>query len=193
MKKEKPSKTASKPATPRNATKAHDERKFSVAQMEDLFGRLLQTIESHQLRSETLHSLLLSHFPSSRSNSRFREFEIENLAYVFLHRVFNRARDNDRIRELPTDWKHLVYHADSWRMQLYVKGRNLTASQVVRTMTANEMTRDQVAEDLAIPIEAVNESVEYVKANQELINFEAAFERLALIRKGYSDASKAVS
>ncbi len=79
-------------------------------------------------------------------------------------------------------WKHLVRRQHPWRRQLYIKGRNMTARQLIGSMEANQLDDLAVAADYHIPIEAVREAVAYVEANSELLTTEAEIERLMLKR-----------
>jgi hypothetical protein len=81
-------------------------------------------------------------------------------------------------------WQHLVRRAHPWRKQLYVKGRNLTARQLVGWMKANAVDADKAAADHQIPMEAVREALAYVKEHSELLAIEAEIERLMLQRGG---------
>ena len=54
-----------------------------------------------------------------------------------------------------TQWKYLEPRPDSWRKQLYMKGRKLTAFTVWSDMIVNEMTPEEVADSKDLPIAAV--------------------------------------
>jgi uncharacterized protein (DUF433 family) len=86
-------------------------------------------------------------------------------------------------RETPIQpWTQLVRRRHSWRKQLYVKGRNMTARQLVGWMTANRFDEQQAAADFHLPIEAVREAIAYVAQNRDLLETEAEIERLMLTR-----------
>lgn len=75
-------------------------------------------------------------------------------------------------------WAHLESRPHSWRVQLYVKGRNLTARQLIGSMLANGMSEEEAARDWDLPVEVVREAVAYVEANRELLAIESEIERL---------------
>jgi uncharacterized protein (DUF433 family) len=90
-------------------------------------------------------------------------------------------------REAPVPcWQHLVRRHHPWRQQLYIRGRNMTARQLVGSMKANQLDEEKTAADFHLPVEAVREAVAYVEANQELLETEAEIERLMLKRGGVS-------
>jgi uncharacterized protein (DUF433 family) len=72
----------------------------------------------------------------------------------------------------------LVSVPHPWRKQLTIKGRRLTAGQLVDAMEANDLDIEIAAEEFDLPPEAVVEAVDYVARNRELVVAEAAEERL---------------
>jgi hypothetical protein len=66
-------------------------------------------------------------------------------------------------------WRHLVRRRHPWRKQLYVKGRNLTARQLVGAMKANHFDEEKAAADYHLPVEAVREAMAYVEENKNLL------------------------
>jgi len=90
-------------------------------------------------------------------------------------------------------WKYLVRREHSWRMQLYIKGRRLTARQLIGSMLANGFTDEQSAEDYSLPVEAVREALAYVEQNKDLLATEAEIERLMLQRGGVARGPQPVS
>src|SRR6266478_2472586 len=66
-------------------------------------------------------------------------------------------------------WQHLVRRQHPWRTQLYVKGRNMTARQLVGSMKANQLDEEAAAADFRLPVEAVREALAYVESNRELL------------------------
>jgi uncharacterized protein (DUF433 family) len=88
-----------------------------------------------------------------------------------------------QMRESPVEpWTHLVRRHHPWRKQLYLQGRNLTARQLVGSMTANELAEDKAAANYQLPVEAIREAVAYVERNKELLETESEIERLMLKR-----------
>ncbi len=81
-------------------------------------------------------------------------------------------------------WTYLVERPGSWKRQLFVKGRRLTAAQVWLDMKANQMTQSEAAENCDLPREAVAEIVNYCENNAALLQMEADEERLFLSAHG---------
>ncbi|MCL5103772.1 MAG: hypothetical protein M1133_06615 [Armatimonadetes bacterium] len=82
------------------------------------------------------------------------------------------------------DWKYLIRRPNTWRRQLFVKGRKLLASDVWSDMIANNMTRQEIAEDWDLPLEAIDELIAYCEQNRALIAMEADEERRGLPAEG---------
>ena len=91
--------------------------------------------------------------------------------------------DRREMREAAVEpWQYLVRRQHPWRKQLYVKGRNMTARQLVGSMKANQLDEQAAAADNRVPVEAVREALAYVESNRELLETEAEIERLMLKR-----------
>lgn len=75
-------------------------------------------------------------------------------------------------------WRFLVRRQHPWRQQLYLKGRNLTARQLVGSIKANQLDDEKAAANYRLPIEAIREALAYVEKNGELLETEAEIERL---------------
>lgn len=71
----------------------------------------------------------------------------------------------------------LVALPHPWRKQLSIKGRRLTAGQLVDAMEASDLDVEAAAAEFDLPIEAVVEAVDYVARNRRLVLAEAAEER----------------
>ncbi len=98
------------------------------------------------------------------------------------------------LRETPVEpWQHLVQRHHPWRTQLYIKGRNLTARQLVGGIKANRLDEKQAAANYDLPVEAIREALTYVEKNQELLAIEAEIERLMLKRGGVARGPQPVS
>jgi uncharacterized protein (DUF433 family) len=82
-------------------------------------------------------------------------------------------------------WKHLVRNPRSWHRQLYIKDRNLTVRQLIGTVRANGLSPETAAADLDLPVDAVREALDYAEQHPELLNYEAAYERLILEQEGH--------
>jgi uncharacterized protein (DUF433 family) len=101
--------------------------------------------------------------------------------------------DRREMREIAVQpWQYLVRRQHPWRQQLYVKGRNLTARQLVCSMKANQLD-EAAAADYRLPVETVREALAYVEKNRELLETEAEIERLMLKRGGIARGPQAVS
>ncbi len=84
----------------------------------------------------------------------------------------------DDVRETSVEpWKYLVRRRHPWRTQLYMKGRNMTARQLVGAMVANAMTEQETANDYGLPVEAVYEALVYVEQDKALIEAETEKEQ----------------
>src|SRR5437588_68142 len=91
--------------------------------------------------------------------------------------------DRREMREAAVEpWQYLVRRQHPWRKQLYVKGRNMTARQLVGSMKANQLDEAAAAADYRLPVEAIREALTYVERNRELLETEAEIERLMLKR-----------
>jgi uncharacterized protein (DUF433 family) len=98
------------------------------------------------------------------------------------------------IREAAVEpWQYLVRRQHSWRTQLYIKGRNMTARQLVGSMKANQLDEEAAAADNRLPVEAVGEALAYVESNRDLLETEAEIERLMLKRGGFVPGTQPVS
>lgn len=84
----------------------------------------------------------------------------------------------------PTEWNYLTPRPYSWKRQLYVKGRRLTAANVWYDMLANRMTPEEASENWELSLDAIAEIVRYCEANRELIGMEADEEKRFLHEKG---------
>src|SRR5438045_3680363 len=60
-------------------------------------------------------------------------------------------------------WQFLVRRQHPWRKQLYLKGRNLTARQLVGSLKANQWDDEKAAANHHLPIEAIREAMAYVE------------------------------
>lgn len=85
-----------------------------------------------------------------------------------------------------TPYEFLVKRPHAWRTQLWIKGKNMSAFQVVSHMHANKLLPEQAAEDLSLPKKAVYESLHYYENNKDLIDMEASEEKRRLSTAGYS-------
>ncbi len=106
-----------------------------------------------------------------------------------LRRVEEKIEQSERRETAVEPWQHLVRRQQPWRQQLYVKGRNLTARQLVGAMKVNQLD-EAAAADYRLPVEAVREAVAYVEQNRELLETEAEIERLMHQREANARGSQ---
>jgi uncharacterized protein (DUF433 family) len=86
------------------------------------------------------------------------------------------------LESLGRDWDWLVPRDHPWRRQLWIKGRNLTAGDLVRTAEVEGWTPERAAEEFDLPVEAVVEAIRYAETARDLIAAEEAENRLAAQR-----------
>lgn len=124
--------------------------------------------------------------------SRMEEF-CRDIVFHIVPREFVRVHAEPPQEEPIEPWKHLVRRRHPWRRQLYIKGRNMTARQLVGSMKANHFDEEGAAADLHVPVEAVREALAYVEKNKDLLETEAEIERLMLKRGGVVRGPQPVS
>ena len=83
---------------------------------------------------------------------------------------------------LGQDWTWLVRRDHPWRRQLWVKGRNITAGDLVRTASIEGWAPEETAHQFDLPLEAVIEAVRYAENARELIAAEEAENRIVAQR-----------
>ena len=81
-------------------------------------------------------------------------------------------------------WKYLIPIPHAWKKQLYVKGRKLPAATVWTGMIANNLSREESADNWDLPLAAIDEIVEYCTENKQLLQMEAAEEGRRLLQRG---------
>jgi uncharacterized protein (DUF433 family) len=77
-------------------------------------------------------------------------------------------------------YDHLVVRSDTGRDQPYLKGRTMTVGQLVYKMRANELSAEQAAADMDLPLAQVREAVAYYHTHRDLVDGEMAEEVRAL-------------
>lgn len=80
------------------------------------------------------------------------------------------------------EWTWLVRRDHPWRRQLWLKGRNLTAGDLARTASVEGWTAEEAARQFELPIDAVIEAVRYAETASDLIEAEAAENRIVAQR-----------
>lgn len=80
------------------------------------------------------------------------------------------------------NWTWLIAQPHPWRKQLWIKGRQMTAGQLVGHLIGNGWSADEAARQFSLPVEAVLEAQRYVAANRALVDAEAIEEERAAKR-----------
>lgn len=88
--------------------------------------------------------------------------------------------------ESASRWRHLIYRPHPWRKQLSLRDRNMTVGQLMSVIVPNQLTAEQAADDLDLPVEAIEEALAYYNENRDLVQREAAEERRHLAARGYA-------
>ena len=77
-------------------------------------------------------------------------------------------------------YQHLERRPDSWRRQLFIKGRGLAVGQLVRNMMANGHTAESAAEDYDLTVDQINEALRYYERHKDVIQHDEEEERAYL-------------
>ena len=72
-----------------------------------------------------------------------------------------------------TQWQYLEKRPDSWRQQLYLKGRKLRAYTVWSELLVNGDTILEAADNWDLPLGAIEEVIRYCQTYQSLLPQEA--------------------
>ncbi|MGK7876851.1 MAG: hypothetical protein AB4426_27250 [Xenococcaceae cyanobacterium] len=81
-------------------------------------------------------------------------------------------------------WQYLEERPQSWRQQLYIKGRKLRARTVWSDMLVNGDTPSEAADNWNLPLPAILEVISYCETNRELLQQEAEEEHRYLEERG---------
>jgi uncharacterized protein (DUF433 family) len=82
-------------------------------------------------------------------------------------------------------YQHLETRPRSHYRQLWVKGRHIRAEVLYRfTVGPEPRTPEEVAQDFDLPLEAVQEAIDYAMRNQKLLDTERAREKARLEQLG---------
>ena len=92
-----------------------------------------------------------------------------------------------------TQWQYLEKRPHPWRQQLCFKGRRLKAFDVWSDMIVNDMTPQEAALNWELPLDAIEEAIEYCQTHQDLLRREAEEERHRLEAKGISLEPKIIT
>lgn len=108
----------------------------------------------------------------------------------------------ERFKELsmpavePLRFKHyhyLVARPEKRRSQLYLKGRNMTVGQLIYKMRADQLSAEDAAQDMDLPLEQVMEAMAYYEIHRDLIKVEAEEDKRYLLSRGVALEPVAVS
>jgi hypothetical protein len=88
-----------------------------------------------------------------------------------------------------TDYQYLEPRPGSFYRELFLRGLNLRASRLIAWMEGEGLTVAQAAADRSLPVEAVLEAADYVKANADVIAHDTERERQLLRDRGLIEAS----
>ncbi|MBM4467854.1 MAG: hypothetical protein FJ014_20280 [Chloroflexi bacterium] len=89
-------------------------------------------------------------------------------------------------------YQYLVTRPEKGRRQPYLKGRNMTVGQLVYKMRANQLSVEQAAEDMDLPVKQVMEAVAYYQVHRDLIESEMEEEKQYLLSQGVELEPRAV-
>ncbi len=90
-------------------------------------------------------------------------------------------------------YQYLVTRPEKGRKQPYLKGRNMTVGQLVYKMRANQLSVEQAAEDMDLPVKQVMEAVAYYQVHRDLIESEMEEEKQYLLSQGVELEPRTVS
>lgn len=80
------------------------------------------------------------------------------------------------------NYQHLEAKPHAWRKQLHFKGRRLTVGQLLADMRANGWDAERAAEEHGLPLEAVNEAMDYGQRFADVIAADNEVERARVKR-----------
>jgi len=96
--------------------------------------------------------------------------------------------------EIKSDiYAHLVARPHPWRRQLSLRGCTMTVGQLVATMRANQLSPEDAAADLDLPLAQIEEALAYYAIHRDLVDGELRQDKERLRAKGYVIGSPAVS
>ena len=81
-------------------------------------------------------------------------------------------------------YQYLVTRPEKGRRQAYLKGRNLTVGQLIYTMRANDLSAEEAAADLNLPVAQVHEAQAYYQVHHDLVEADAEEEKRLLFSQG---------
>jgi len=85
-----------------------------------------------------------------------------------------------------TKWQYLESRPDSWRKQLFFKGRRLRPFSVWSAMLIEQLTSKEAVYNWDLSLDEVNEAIAYCETNQDILRQDAEAERRYLEARGIS-------
>lgn len=121
----------------------------------------------------------------------------KKLARLTKRRVIITERSRPKYMIVPADsapvedreYRYLTSRPHPWKRQLFIKGRNMTAGNLVYTVRKEKMTVEAAAKDFNLPMDAVLEALHYVEHNRPLIELEVLEEKRRLADRGLLSAA----
>jgi len=95
--------------------------------------------------------------------------------------------------QMDKSYQYLVSRPHPWRKQLFIKGRNMTVAHLIYSIRTNKLSPEEAAQNYDLPLEAIEEAMQYYALNRELIEIEALEEKRILKEKGYNVEPKNLS
>lgn len=81
-------------------------------------------------------------------------------------------------------YQWLECRPQSWRKQLFLKGRNIAVGQLIYSMRANHLTPDGAVFEYDLPLAQVQEAMLYYQRHRDIIEADSAEERRWLEANG---------
>jgi uncharacterized protein (DUF433 family) len=81
-------------------------------------------------------------------------------------------------------YQYLEPPAESWRHELFLKGRNMTVGHLVYGMRANDLTPEAAAANYDLPLEQVREALRYYERHRDVIEADVDEERRRAAARG---------
>jgi len=97
------------------------------------------------------------------------------------------AGDGVLIVEQPaaTGPRWLVQRPNDWRITPSIKGTRVNVSDILAIFKADpDITADEIAQDLKVPVDAVRECLEYAEANRSMLDAEEREAGLRAVSRG---------
>ncbi|MBX3015718.1 MAG: hypothetical protein KF832_29635 [Caldilineaceae bacterium] len=90
-------------------------------------------------------------------------------------------------------YDYLVARPETGYKQLYLKGRNMRVGQLIYKMRANQLSLEEAASDMDLPVAQIREAQVYYAVNRDLVEQEAAEEKQHLHAAGVVFGSQTLS